>query len=95
MMLLMVKEADLNWTEVPEDYEILDATALAGDWGSSGTLCLRTSPEGTSDAYPAPTASLLWDLSGTRRASKDGKQGRIGRVASRRGNGESRRRRGD
>jgi hypothetical protein len=28
MMPLMVKEADLNWIEVPEDYEILDATAL-------------------------------------------------------------------
>ena len=28
MMPLMVKEADLNWIEVPEDYEVLDATAL-------------------------------------------------------------------
>jgi len=28
MMLLMVKEADLNRIEVPEDYEVLDATAL-------------------------------------------------------------------
>jgi predicted DNA-binding transcriptional regulator AlpA len=28
MMLVMVKESDLNRVEVPEDYEILDATAL-------------------------------------------------------------------
>jgi predicted DNA-binding transcriptional regulator AlpA len=28
MMPLMVKEADLNQIEVPEDYEVLDATAL-------------------------------------------------------------------
>src|SRR5215203_4599981 len=28
MILLMVKEADLNCIEVPEDYEVLDATAL-------------------------------------------------------------------
>jgi hypothetical protein len=28
MMLIMVKEADLNRIDVPEDYEILDATAL-------------------------------------------------------------------
>jgi predicted DNA-binding transcriptional regulator AlpA len=28
MMLVMVKKADLNRIEVPEDYEVLDATAL-------------------------------------------------------------------
>ena len=28
MMLVMVKEADLNWIDVPENYEVLDATAL-------------------------------------------------------------------
>ncbi len=28
MMVVMVKEADLNRIEVPEDYEVLDATAL-------------------------------------------------------------------
>jgi hypothetical protein len=28
MMPLMVREADLNRVEVPEDYEVLDATAL-------------------------------------------------------------------
>ena len=28
MMLIMVKEVDLNRIDVPEDYEVLDATAL-------------------------------------------------------------------
>jgi predicted DNA-binding transcriptional regulator AlpA len=28
MILVMVKDADLNRIEVPEDYEVLDATAL-------------------------------------------------------------------
>ena len=28
MMVVMVKEADLNRIEVPEDYEVLNATAL-------------------------------------------------------------------
>ena len=28
MMLVMVKEADLNQVKVPEDYEVLDVTAL-------------------------------------------------------------------
>ena len=33
MIPLMVKEADLNRIEVPEDYEVLDATALGGRLG--------------------------------------------------------------
>ena len=33
MMPVMVKEADLNRIEVPEDYEVLDATALGGRLG--------------------------------------------------------------
>jgi hypothetical protein len=36
----------------------------------------------TSGVYLAPTASLLWNLSGTRRASENGKRRRIRRVAS-------------
>src|SRR5215203_1895916 len=28
MRPVMVREADLDWIEVPEDYEVLDATAL-------------------------------------------------------------------
>ena len=33
MLLAMVKEADLNRIDVPEDYEVLDATALGGRLG--------------------------------------------------------------
>jgi len=29
MMLVMVREADLNRIDVPDDYEVLDATALS------------------------------------------------------------------
>jgi hypothetical protein len=70
----MVKEADLNRIDLPEDYEVLDATAWAGCWDSSGTQCLLTSPGETSGAYLAPTACLPWGRSGTRRASKSGKR---------------------
>jgi hypothetical protein len=33
MMLVMVKEADLDRVEVPEDHEVLDATALGSRLG--------------------------------------------------------------
>jgi hypothetical protein len=33
MMVVMVKEADLNRIDVPEDYEVLDATALGSRLG--------------------------------------------------------------
>ena len=33
MMAVMVKEADLDRTSVPADYEVLDATALGGRLG--------------------------------------------------------------
>ena len=33
MMPVMVKEADLNSVEMPEDYEVLDATALGSRLG--------------------------------------------------------------
>ena len=60
MMPVMVKEADLNRVDVPEDYEVLDATGVGRRLGSSGTRCSPTSPEGTFAAYPAPTVCLLW-----------------------------------
>jgi hypothetical protein len=51
---------------------------------AKGTQCLPTSPEGPSGEYLVPTASLPWDLSGTRRVSESGKQRkRIGRVVGR------------
>ena len=47
------------------------------------TRCWRTCLGGTYGGYLVRTVSLLWDRSGTRRASKNGKLKRIGRVASR------------
>jgi hypothetical protein len=44
---------------VPEDYEVLDATALAGDWGSSGTGCWPTCRGEPSSVYLVRTASQL------------------------------------
>ncbi len=94
MMALMVKEADLDRIEVPEDYEILYATALGQGWVSNGTRCLPTFRGGTSAAFLAPTACLRWGRSGTRRALESGKRRkRIGRVVGRRANSESESRR--
>ena len=84
MMLVMVKEADLACIEVPENYEVLDATALGRRLGFKRDTVLATSPDGTSAEYLAPTASSLWDLSGTRRASESGKRRtRVGRTRGR------------
>jgi hypothetical protein len=92
MMPPMVKEGDLNQIDVPQDYEVLDATALGRRLGFKRDTVLAylsrrnfrriprpNSPERTSDAYLAPTASLPWDRSGTRRASGSGRRrSRIG-----------------
>jgi hypothetical protein len=44
MMLVMVKEADLNRMGVPEDYEVLDATALGRRLGfKRGTVLAHLS----------------------------------------------------
>jgi|SRR5215217_4288751 len=97
MMLVMVKEADLDRIEVREDYEVLDATALGRRLRFKRNTvlaylsrCLPTSEEGTSAAYLGPTAYLRWDPSGTRRTSESGKQRRKPeRVASRSAYNES------
>ena len=90
MIPVMVRESDLNRIEVPENYEVLDATALGRRLGFKRDTVLATSPDGTSAEYLAPTASSLWDLSGTRRASESGKRRtRVGRVAGRRDISES------
>ena len=68
MMLLMVKEADLNRIDVPEDYEVLDATALGTRWGLKRDTVLAYLSRRNFRCLPRPTASLPWDLSGMRRA---------------------------
>jgi hypothetical protein len=76
MMPVMVKEADLNRIEVPEDYEVLDATALGRRLGFKRDTVL---------AYLARTANLLWDLSGMSSALGSGKRRkRVGRMVGRR-----------
>jgi hypothetical protein len=77
MIPLMVKEADLDRIEVPEDYEVLDATALGRRLGFKRDTVLPTSRGGISSAYLAPTGSLPWGPSGTRRASESGKTKRV------------------
>jgi hypothetical protein len=90
MMVLMVKEADLNQIEVPEVYEVLDATALGRRLGFKRETVLASLSRRNFRRIPPPTACLLWSLSGTRRASESGKQGRRGgAVASRSTNSES------
>ena len=59
MMLVMVKEADLDRIEVPKDYEVLDATALGQRLGFKRATVLATSRGETLGAYLAPTASQL------------------------------------
>jgi hypothetical protein len=89
MMSLMVKEADLNRIDVPEDYEILDATAVGRRLGFKRDTVLAYLSRRTSAAYLAPTACLRWGLSGTRRASGSGKRMKSKRVVGRSANGTS------
>jgi hypothetical protein len=41
MMLVMVKETDLNRIEVPGDYEVLDATALGRRLGRKASKVVK------------------------------------------------------
>ena len=87
MMPVMVKEADLNRIEVPQDYEVLDATALGRRLGFKRDTVLAYLSRRNFHRIPRPNRLLAWDPSGTRRASESGKRGRrVGRVASRSGN---------
>ena len=75
--------------EVPDDYEILDATALGSGWDSSGIRCLRTCLEGTSGGYlaqpPACYGAALVREERQRMGSKGGSDPwRIGTVPAER-----------
>ena len=77
MMPLMVKEADLNrMIDAPENYEVLDATAVGRRLGFKRDTVLAYLSRRNVGVYLDLTASLLWDLSGTRRASKSGRRKR-------------------
>ena len=64
MMSLMVKEADLNWLEVPEDYEVLDATALGRRLGFKRDTVLAYLSRQNFGRIPRPNRQLamgpLW-----------------------------------
>ena len=58
MMLLMVKEADLNRIEVPEDYEVLDATALGKRLGFKRDTVLAYLSRRNFGRIPRPNRQL-------------------------------------
>jgi hypothetical protein len=69
MMLIMVKEADLNRIEVPEDYELLDATALGRRLGFKRHTVLAYLSRRNFRRIPRPNRLLaIGDRYGTRRA---------------------------
>jgi hypothetical protein len=58
MMLLMVKEVDLNRIEVPEDYEVLDATALGRRLGFKRDTVLAYLSRRNFRRVPRPNGQL-------------------------------------
>ena len=64
MLSVMVKEADLNKMEVPEDYEVLDATALGERLGIKRDTVLSYLSRGNFRRIPRPNRLLkmgpLW-----------------------------------
>jgi hypothetical protein len=64
MMPVMVKEADLNRIEVPEDYEVLDATALGRRLGFKRDTVLAYLSRRNFGRIPRPNCQLamgpLW-----------------------------------
>jgi len=88
MMLVMVKEADLNRIGVPEDYEVLDATTLGRRLGFKRDTVLAYLSRKNFGRIPRPNRSSQWGRSGTRGASESGKRRKTGDVVSRSGNSE-------
>jgi hypothetical protein len=89
MTPVMVKEADLNRIDVPEDYEVLDATALGSRLGFKRDTVLTYLSRRNFRRIPRPNRLLAMGLSGTGRASKSGKRRRTKRVTSRSANSQS------
>ena len=58
MMLLMVQEADLNRIEVPEDYEVLDATAVGRRLGLKRDTVLAYLSRRNFRCIPRPNRQL-------------------------------------
>jgi hypothetical protein len=64
MLVVMVKEVDLDWIDVPEDYEVLDATALGRRLGFKRETVLTYLSRRTFGRIPRPNRLLamgpLW-----------------------------------
>jgi predicted DNA-binding transcriptional regulator AlpA len=58
MMVLMVREADLNLISVPEEYEVLDATALGRRLGFKRDTVLAYLSRRTFGRIPRPNRLL-------------------------------------
>jgi hypothetical protein len=58
MMQVMVKEGDLNQIEVPEDYEVLDATALGRRLGFKRDTVLAYLSRRNFGRIPRPNRQL-------------------------------------
>jgi hypothetical protein len=58
MMLAMVREADLNPIDVPADYEVLDATALAHRFGLARDTVLAYLSRRNHKRIPRPNRKL-------------------------------------
>jgi hypothetical protein len=90
MMPVMVKEADLDRVEVPEDYEVLDATALGRRLGFKRDTVLAYLSRRNFGRIPRPNRQLamgpIWYEKSVRESGKRRK--RIGRVASSSDKGE-------
>jgi hypothetical protein len=82
MMVLMVKEADLNRIDVPEDYEVLDATALGQRLGFKRDTVLAYLSRRNFGRIPRPNRQLAmgpiwyeksvkeWEVKGDRARAK-------------------------
>jgi hypothetical protein len=58
MLLDMVKQTDLNKMDVPEGYEVLDATALGERLGLKRDTVLAYLSRGNYDRIPRPNRKL-------------------------------------
>ncbi len=61
MMLIMVKETDLNRIEVPEDYEVIDSTALGKRLGFKRDTVLAYLSRRNFGRIPRPNRQLAMD----------------------------------
>ena len=87
MMPVMMKETDLNRIEVPEDYEVLEATALGRRLGFKRDTVLAYLSRRNFRRIPRPNRQLAMGPIWYERASESGKRRRrVGRVAGRSGN---------